>query len=286
MDLIDLHTHTNASDGADSPSETVRKASQAGLKAIAVTDHDTVLGLTEASAEGRELGLEVIRGCELSARSQYGEVHILGLWLPEDTTNLDSVLEELREHRNNRNQIIVSKLNALGLEVKYDELLEIAQGESVGRPHLASLLVNKGYVPDVKAAFDRYLGSKGKAYEPKKTLEPEQAVSLLSGLGATVGLAHPKMIRCPDSWLEELIEKLKEYGLDAIEAYHSEHSSADERACVELADKYDLALTGGSDYHGKTKPDIALGRGYGGLRVPYALLEKLKARRAAQNLPV
>lgn len=286
MEFIDLHTHTLASDGTDAPAGLVRKAAAAGLKAVAVTDHDTVGGLEEATEEGDRSGIEVIRGCEISARSEFGEMHILGLWLPEDPGPLARVLEELRTQRTDRNLIIIRKLVELGVDIAYEEVLAVAGGETVGRPHVARVLMDKGYVASLREAFERYLGYKGLAYEPKKTLSPVKAVTLLSGLGATVSLAHPRLIRCPDAWLEDTVSALKSYGLSAIEAYHSEHSGADERFCVDLAVRHGLALSGGSDYHGAAKPGIDLGTGHGGLRVPAFVLEELKRQRREHGLPV
>ena len=156
---------------------------------------------------------------------------------------------------------------------------------SVGRPHIAALLVAKGYVRDVGQAFRDYLGFYGKAYLPKEVLKPDVAVQLLASLGATVSLAHPLLQKYPVPWLEGLVEKLSGYGLTAIEAWHSEHSDADTRLCVEWARRFGLGLSGGSDYHGANKPGIRLGVGRGSLRVPLDVLEKLEARRRAHGLP-
>ena len=281
MKLIDLHTHTLASDGTDSPSALVEKAHAGGLVAVAVTDHDTVAGLDEAEEAGRDLGIRVIRGCELSTHTEYGEVHILGLWLPRDASPLEDQLGYLRRKRCERNRGIVEKLRALGLDISLEEVRATAAG-SVGRPHIAAVLVAKGYVRDVGQAFRDYLGFYGKAYLPKEVLEPDVAVQLLAGLGATVSLAHPLLQKYPVPWLEGLVEKLSGYGLTAIEAWHSEHSDADTRLCVEWARRFGLGLSGGSDYHGKNKPNHHMGYGHGNLG---ETMEKLEARRRAHGLP-
>ena len=286
MEFVDLHTHSIASDGTDAPDVLVRKAAEAGLVAVAVTDHDTVAGLEEAQAQGRDAGVEVIRGCEVSAGSPHGEVHILGLWLPEDVGPLAAVLEDLRRQREKRNLLIVEKLTALGLVMDYDEVLAVAGGETVGRPHIGAVMVRKGYAASMRDVFELWLGSKGKAFVPRRTLELGQCVTMLSGLGATVCLAHPRLIRCPDAWLEETVRMLKPLGLTALEAYHSDHSQADTAFCVSLARTYGLELSGGSDYHGQAKPGIRLGVGRGGLRVPAQLLDALKAARKARGLPL
>lgn len=286
MLCIDLHTHTQVSDGTDSPGELVRRAKAIGLHALAITDHDTIAGLPEAQQEGAALGIEVIRGCEISARGDDTEMHILGLWLPEDATVLEQTLADLRAHRDTRNVVIVEKLQALGLDVSYEEVLEASRGEAVGRPHIATVLINKGFATDWQDAFVRYLGYKGKAFAPKEILGPEEAVSLLAGMGATVSLAHPCLSMHSRDAIEQLVRRLKEHGLTAIEAYHSDQSQAEQRFCVDIAARYGLALTGGSDYHGTAKPRISLGTGHGSLRVPLFVLDGLKALRRRLSLPV
>ena len=286
MDFVDLHTHTQASDGSDTPSELVLRAALLELTAVAITDHDTIAGLEEAEAQGRDSGVEVIRGCELSVPSPYGEVHVLGLWVPRHARELEDNLEVLRLHRQERNREIVRLLQQQGLSVTYDDVLEVAGGETVGRPHIATVLMDKGYVSSIRDAFAHFLGIKGKAFVPKKTLGMEEAVSMLSRLGATVCIAHPFLMNCPQSWLEEAIVALKPLGRSALEAYHSEHSTAVEGECISLARKYGLDLTGGSDYHGSAKPGIELGIGRGRLRVPAHLLDTLKESRKRKGLPL
>lgn len=285
--LIDLHAHTNASDGSDSPAEVVRKAATLHLSALAITDHDTLGGLAEAEAEAAGLDIELVRGCEISTRSPYNEAHLLGLWLPRDPVRLAPVLAAMalaRQRRADRNREIVNKLAALGLPVKYEDVLAVAEGEAVGRPHIAALLCRLGITASPREAFTRFLGSHGQAYVPRQLLEPAEAVDLLVAAGATVSLAHPTLIRCPPEALDRLVASLASRGLTALEAYHSEHSAQDVRFCVELADKYGLLLTGGSDYHGLAKPGVALGRGKGGLRVTKHVLDALKEARVKAGL--
>ena len=289
MRLIDLHCHSTASDGSDEPAELVRKALAAGLAALALTDHDSLAGLNEAQQRAEGTKLELIRGCEISARGAGGEMHILGLWIPADHPNLsafESVLRDLRGHRSARNHIMVERLRKLGCALSYDDVLAEAGGESVGRPHIARVLLRKGYAKSAREVFTRYLGSNGSVYEPKKVLPPEEAVELLLSVGATAAIAHPKLIRASDAWLEATVIRLRACGLSAMEAYHSEHSEADTRFCLALAVRQKLVLCGGSDYHGGLKPDIALGTGRGCLRVPESLLDQLKRQRREQGLPV
>lgn len=283
---IDLHTHSTASDGSDSPAELVTKAAKAGLAAIALTDHDTLDGLPEAQQAAENHNIQLIRGCELGSLGPYGEIHILGLWLPDNPTPLLEKLDKLRHLRHNRNKHIVEKLQALDIDITYDEVLAIAGNGSVGRPHIAQVLVAKQVVASTRKAFEIYLGDRGCAYVPRATLTPTEAVSVLKEAGATVSFAHPMLINAPEEWLSNTVAELKEAGLDAMEAYHSEHSQKEVRRCVDLADRYELALTGGSDYHGSIKPDISLGTGKGGLRVPYHIYEKLVALRTKRGQPV
>ena len=286
MRLVDLHTHSTASDGADTPAALVRRAARAGLVAVALTDHDTVSGLPEAQAAGREHGIEVIRGCEVSAASPYGEAHILGLWLPEDVGRLEAVLEDQRQKRTLRNRRILERLADKGIALTYDEVLAEAGGETVGRPHIAAALVRRGYASSVRESFQKWLGRNGAAFVARESMDMQDAVRLLAGLGATVCLAHIRLLPCPDSWVEDTVRALKPCGLTAIEAWHSEYTPADTRFCVDVAARHHLGLTGGSDYHGDAKRGVALGVGRGNLRVTAGALEGLKARRRAAGLEV
>ncbi len=283
MKYVDLHTHTHISDGTDSPKELVQKAASLGLAAIAITDHDTVAGLPEAEEEGKKLGLEVVRGCELSVESERGEVHILGLWIDQDATELEKTLTFLRQKRQERNAIIVERLQNAGLKIDLEDVNAVAQGETVGRPHIAVALMHKGYVSSVREAFNRYLGTKGKAYAMRELLPMEEAMQALKKAHAIISLAHPGLISCEDAWLDSYVGKLCEHGLDAIETYHSEHPPATRQRCLDLAQKYNLLISGGSDYHGHVKPHIHLGVGKGDLRIPLDIMQKLKAKHLEQK---
>lgn len=284
--LIDLHTHTTASDGSDAPAELVRLAAQAHLIAVAITDHDTTAGLDAACEAGKQYAIEVIRGCELGVRTPYGELHLLGLWLPEHDATLDTTLATLRTLRTQRNKAIIDKLQEMDINITYDDVIALSGGFSVGRPHIALALCQKGYVNSVQEAFKQYLGHNAAAYVPKQGLSPQEGVSILANSGATVCIAHPMLLHCPDGWLDDTIAELRPHGLHGIEAYHSEHSHKDERYCVELAAKHNLVLSGGSDYHGKAKPAISLGKGRGSLRVAWHVLDGLKRHRQQKGLPV
>jgi len=284
MSYIDLHTHSYASDGSDSPAQLIIKASELGLSALALTDHDTISGLAEAEEQALKSKLEFIRGCELSALYEGADLHILALWLPHNSSILEEKLLQLQKHRENRNIIMLEKLDKQGLQINYSEVLAISKGESVGRPHLAQVMVQKGYVKSIKDAFTKYLGINGRVYEPKQVLEAKEAISMLTSIGATVSLAHPCILGFSYKKIESIVSQFEKYGLLAIEAYHSEHSPKDQKFCLSLAKKYQLTLTGGSDYHGLCKPYLKLGRGHGQVQVPAILLEDLKEQRVKLGL--
>ena len=286
MTFIDLHTHSTASDGTDSPADLVRKAAQAHLAVLALTDHDTLAGLDEAEEEAKQRNIVFVRGCEISTATPWGEAHFLGLWIPEEpekTARLEAALEKVRMGRKERNLRIAEKLRALGLDVSYEAAEALAGGAVVGRPHFAALLCSMGVVKDRREAFRQYLGKDGLAYEPRRLMSPGEVVSLLKSTGAVVSMAHPRLLHAPVEELDHLVAGLKEQGLDALEAYHSEHDAGDVRLCVELAARYDLQLSGGSDYHGLAKPNISLGRGKGGLRVGLGVYDELMRYRALQG---
>ena len=287
MNRIDLHTHSTASDGTDSPAELIRKAAAAKLAVLALTDHDTLDGLAEAAREAEASDVVFVRGCEISTATPWGEAHFLGLWIPEDaerTATLEKALAEVREKRLARNLRIAEKLRELGMDVTYEAAAALAGGRVVGRPHFAELLCRMGVVESWREAFRRYLGRDGLAYEPRELMSPERAVTLLKSSGALVSMAHPRLLRAPAEELEKLVSSLKESGLDALEAYHSEHDAGDVRLCVDLAAKYGLQLSGGSDYHGLAKPKISIGCGHGSLRVGLSVYESLMKYREKMGL--
>ncbi|TVM18879.1 phosphatase [Oceanidesulfovibrio indonesiensis] len=285
MPEIDLHTHSTASDGSYSPEELVTAAKNSGLSAIALTDHDTLNGLDRAARTALDVGIEFIPGCELTVTHGALRFHLVALWLPLNAVDIQNALDEIIRHRNERNHIIIGKLNDLGIGITYEDVLAKAGDGAVGRPHFAAALLEKGVVTSAQEAFDRYLGSTGKAYEPKKVLTAAHALDLLQRHGATPVLAHPYQIGLGKDELASLILELKEMGLDAIEAYYSEHSPSQTRSFLELAKRLDLGVSGGSDFHGPIKPDIKLGTGRGRLDIPYAVLEDLKKRRLNRGQP-
>ncbi|MCR5813407.1 MAG: PHP domain-containing protein [Desulfovibrio sp.] len=283
MRRIDLHTHTSFSDGTDQPEELVQKARAAGLAAIAVTDHDTCEGLEQAVAAGHALGVQVVRACELSTMTERGEMHILGYWLPRNCAPLEALLTRLRAQRALRNERMLEKLCALGCQVNMEEVRRFAGQGTVGRPHIARALLQHGYVQSLAEAFDRYLASGRPAYVPKQVLSPDEVIPCLVRAGATVSLAHPLLHGYPESWLFATIKRLAGIGLDALEAWHSEHKACDVHICQAWAQALGLDLSGGSDYHGRNKPHVQLGTGRNNLQLPWEILEKLLQRRRAQG---
>ncbi|MGE4441316.1 MAG: PHP domain-containing protein [Desulfomicrobium sp.] len=284
MPKIDLHTHSTASDGTLKPAELVAAAVEAGLQAVALTDHDTVLGLPEACSAGRELGIEVIGGCELSVGFERGSMHLLGLWLPQHPERLRLALERLADLRTKRNESIIANLNNYGVDITYAELESITDGGSIGRPHFAQLLVEKGLAVNFQDAFMNWLRPGTKGYAPKEKLSPREAIELLKSEQATVILAHPCTLKVEKDELENVLIELKDSGLDGVEVFYSMHTQAQTNFYAGLCRKLDLLQSAGSDFHGANKPGIALGRGKGGLRPSYDLVLRMKEARSKLGL--
>ena len=275
MHFIDLHTHTTASDGSMLPEDLVKYAKHKGLKAIAITDHDTTDGLNQAVAEGKRIGLEVISGIEISADFN-PEMHILGYFLKGDYSGISKILADLRSKREERNPRIVNKLNELGLEITMEEVLAKSSGGVTGRPHIAKVMIEKGYVRNLEEAFDKYLASSRPAYFKKDKLTPRQCIGEINAAGGLPVLAHPIYLRMEYEQLDILLAELKQYGLRGIEAYYVDNTAQQTAMLLNLAKKHSLLVTGGSDFHGSFKPNIDIGIGRGDLHIPYELLENMK----------
>lgn len=254
---FDLHTHTTASDGTDTPAQLIERAAQAGFSLIAVTDHDTLGGLAEAEAAGKRLGVQVIPGVEISAGEE-PEVHVLGYGMRE-RERLEQALASQRAARRDRMRLMIEKLRAIGVQVDAQRVAQLS-GDSVGRPHLARALVEMGCVQDVREAFARYLSPGKPAYVPREKLTVPQAIRLLRECGATPVIAHPGQNRGASFWMRERLNALRDEGLMGLEAYHMAHSPAECLAFDRMARSLGLLVTGGSDYHGTVK-QVALGDG-------------------------
>jgi predicted metal-dependent phosphoesterase TrpH len=211
-------------------------------------------------------------------------MHIVGLWVSPDAVHLNTVLKNLRDKRATRNERIIAKLNHLGIEITYQEILDLAGDATVGRPHFAQVLMQKGVVSSIKHAFDRYLGSTGSAYVPKDKLTPERAIEALNKEQATIILAHPYSLDLSGEAEAAEIKRLANLGIDGLEAYYSLHSPSQTRKYLDLCQRFDLLPSTSSDFHGSVKPDIELGIGRGNLEGPYAILQAFKDRRKKQGL--
>ncbi|MGE5329576.1 MAG: PHP domain-containing protein [Deltaproteobacteria bacterium] len=269
---IDLHVHTTASDGSFKPYELVKYASEKGLCAIAITDHDTVSGINEAEKAGDKFGVEIIPGLEISVDHE-SEMHILGYFI-KASGNFEAKLENLRLRRNLRNEKIINKLRHLGFDISIDDIINEAQGESIGRPHIASLMMRKGYVKSIYEAFEIYLGEGKKAYYERERISPKEGIELIKCAGGIPVLAHPKYLN--QNRLEEVVVELKDTGIQGIEVYYSLNKKEETKRYSRLAKKYGLIATGGTDFHGANKPDIDIGRGLGDFRLEYDVVEKMK----------
>lgn len=277
MDTIDLHTHSTFSDGTFTPLQLVKYAEEKGLKAFAITDHDTTEGIKEAKSI--ETNVEVISGVEISTRYDKKEIHIVGLYVNENDADLNKQLKYYREKRVTRNFEILEKLNSLGVDITIDDVKESCTGDVISRAHIAKALVSKGFVGSYTEAFDRYLGDNKCAYVPRETLNYEESMELITKAGGVPVLAHPLLYKMSDTNLENMMVKLRQKGLKAVEVYYSTHSNSDTQHVMAMANRVGLIYSGGSDFHGATKPKIDMGTGMGKLAVPYEILEKIRGER-------
>ena len=266
---VDLHTHSKASDGTLTPTDLVRLAKQQGLSALALTDHDTIAGAAEAALAARCEGIDFLPGIEISAEfPQPGTLHILGYGIDPQSASLQLMTRELIDGRDTRNPKIIDRLRQIGVPITMEEVETQAAGGVVGRPHIAAVLLKKGLVSSIKQAFDVYLGHGGSAYFDKERLSPARAIGMIHDAGGVAVVAHPSQLRTEnDAQLERVIKDLIDLGLDGIEVLHSDHSETQIKKYTELADRYRVLKTGGSDFHGMNKPKISLGRA-GDHRVP------------------
>ena len=281
--MIDLHTHTTASDGRLTPRQLIDHAVEVGLCAVAVTDHDTVDGIAEARRHAHEVGMPFIPGIEISAEySTTGTMHILGYFIDETTRSFSDALAFLKESRKKRNPQIIERLNHCGVDISMEDVRKEAGSDQIGRPHVARAIVRKGYASSIADAFERYVKKGAPCYVNKERFSPERAIELIRKAGGIPVLAHPKTLNIDfGQELPRLLARLQEMGLMGIEAYYYSHSPSEEEYFLRLSRKLDIIATGGSDFHGDNKPKVALGRGSGSLRVPrraYELLVEAKQR--------
>lgn len=275
--LIDLHTHSTASDGTLTPALLVELAYETGLSAIALTDHDTVAGIEEAIS--CNLPIEVIPGIELSAGYGNGDIHILGLYIDHTSDLLKKMAQNMVEEREWRNYEMCKRLREAGIDITVEKLRDGNKDMVLTRGHFSRYLIDHGYAKDKPEAFSRYLGVDTPYFVKRRYLSPEECIKLILDCGGTPVLAHPIIYNLPAAELEELVARLKKAGLAGIEAIYSTYTNQDEEIVRSLAHRHSLLLTGGSDFHGANKPEIAIGSGMGNLKIPYSLLEKIKEMR-------
>jgi predicted metal-dependent phosphoesterase TrpH len=282
--LIDLHTHTIESDGSYTPRELVQAASQLGLRALGICDHDVFAGYDQAVEPARQVGLPLVCGIELSTRlttrdrGRGKSVHLLGYFLHSVPSEaFRGWLAELQASRRERNRRLVDRLKSLGVDIELAEVESLGRSMA-GRPHFARLLVHKGYVPSIEQAFRQYLDESAKAYVERDEPSTEAGLRRIRAGGGVPSLAHPVRLGFRDPKEEEaVIVKLCDAGLQALEVYHSDHGPRDVARYKELAIRFRLAITGGSDFHGAHKPNISLGTGLNGnLTIPEELLDRLR----------
>ncbi|MDQ6617560.1 MAG: PHP domain-containing protein, partial [Actinomycetota bacterium] len=280
-DVIDLHTHSTVSDGSDPPERIPELAQAAGCRAVALTDHDRTDGLAAAAARAAKLGIELVRGVEISCEHP-GTMHLLVYFLPDEGP-LQDELVRLQEARDDRNRHLATRLSDLGLPVTYEEIMEEAGGMGAGRPHIAGVLVRKGVVGSVQEAFDVWLAKGKPAYLDKERLAPEVALRLAVASGAVPVLAHPLSLGLAPAATEAAVAELAGHGLGGLEAWYGRYNPEERTAMAALAGQHGLVATGGSDHHGRYKPDLQVGIGRGDLDVPDTVLEELRGRIPART---
>jgi predicted metal-dependent phosphoesterase TrpH len=282
MDRIDLHAHTNRSDGSLEPAALAALAKETGLRALAVTDHDTTDGVPLAREAGRSLGVEILTGVEITARFPGRAMHVLAYGFEPREPVFRALLAEIVAGRDTRNPRIVARLAELGVPVTMEEVRREAAGEIVGRPHIAAALVRRGHVTDTRAAFAQFLRDGGPAYVVAESVEPEEVISVVRAAGGACVLAHPRQLRVESAAAyEALFRRLAAAGLAGVEVDHPSHRTEDRALFGRLADALGLLRSGGSDFHGAAKPDIRLGVGDGSISIGYETWEALRARCAA-----
>jgi 3',5'-nucleoside bisphosphate phosphatase len=279
--MIDLHVHSTFSDGTLAPDALVEEACRIGLTALALTDHDTTAGVGRllAAAEGK--AVRAIPGVEISADFKGGTMHMLGYFVEHDGKGLNDHLKWLREGRDDRNREILHKLQKLGCHITWEEVASYAGEDVVGRPHFAQALQAHGYVSDKDEAFDKYLGKGKPGYAERRRLLPDASIQLIRDAKGVPVLAHPFTLNLAANELKKLVARLREQGLEGVEVLYPEHTPDMQSLYLKMARELNLVVTGGSDFHGALAPDIHMGRGFGNLKVPDDVVEKLQARRPA-----
>ncbi len=273
--VADLHLHSTASDGSDAPAVVVRRAAEAGFAAMALADHDTMDGVPEAVAEGERVGVEVIPAVEYSTLDNEREIHMLGYGLDGSYPPLVKQLGRIRAGRFNRALLMVEALNEVGVAITWERVQEIAGDENVGRPHVAKAMQEAGYIKEIKDAFTpEWIANGGKCYVERVIVTPEESIAMIKAAGGVAVLAHPGRFRSDDDTIgDDVIERYIAAGMQGVEVFYARHTEAMVAHYRELAERYGLVMTGGSDDHGANAEVGLLGR----IRLDYAYVERLKA---------
>ncbi len=277
--IVDLHVHSTRSDGTYTPSQLVDYALEKGLSAFALTDHDTTDGLAEAMEYAKDKGIEVVPGIEFSTEYESRDIHILGLYIDYTKKEFKEQVQAFIESRILRNQKMCKNLQEAGIDITYEALLSEFPDSTITRAHYARYLLDHGYVKSLPEAFDHYVGDHSPYYVPREKVTPAQAVELILKADGIPILAHPPLYHMSYDRLEKLVAVLKEAGLIGIEAVYSTYTAAEKRQMRKLAEKYNLLISGGSDFHGANKPKLDLATGYGKLHIPVSILTDLKKSR-------
>lgn len=282
--IVDLHTHTTASDGSYTPAELLRYAKEKGLSAIAVTDHDTIGGVAEALREGERLGVRVIPGVELSTRVETCDVHMTALFIDWENDELIRRLEDMAVCRRKRNFKMVDRLKQAGYDIDRRDLEKLGEGRVLARGHIAQILIEKGYASEVREALRKYLSKGTPGYVQKEVLTPEECIRLVHNAGGLIFVAHPHQIDpgSPEHCLK-ICSRLIEMGADGLETQYCEFDDWWREETEAIAKRYGCLRSGGSDFHGTMKKGLDLACGYGDLAVPYAFLEAMEERLEERN---
>ncbi len=273
--IVDFHTHSTCSDGTLTPTELVHHAKENNISVFALTDHDSVDGIKEATKAAEHYGIEFVAGIEFSA-AEDTETHVIGLFIDPNNETLLKTIENLKARRKLRMEDICKKLCNLGLPVEYEEALRVAGSSFVGRAHIAQVMMDKGYCKSIKECFDNYIGHGKPAYSDKTELTAEEAVKTIKSAGGLSFLAHLNQTGYTNEELKNFLCKLKSVGLTGIEGYYSEYTPENIAQYRALALELNLAISGGSDFHADMKPHIKMGAGMGNLSIPYYVYENLK----------
>ncbi len=277
--MIDLHMHSIFSDGTQTPEDLVKEALRQNLSAVALTDHDTVKGVPRFLKAGKAAGIRALAGVEVSTSYSPGEMHVLGYCIDHRDAFFATQLEWIRRARQSRNEEILHKLHGLGMHLNWEEIRSFAGDQVIGRPHFAQAMVARGYVRNTKEAFSRWLARGCPAYARRRTVSPEEALEIIRDAGGVPVLAHPFTLNANRVELRRVIHDLKDMGLGGIEAYYPQHGADQTREYLKLAGDFGLVPTGGTDFHGAMTPDLTMGRGFGSLRVPDDIVDRLLAQK-------